>query len=242
MKQYWQRIALKVDALSLRERAIIFAMAALILIVLAQTAILEPQNTKQKQLSQRIKQDQAKISGMQSQIQQKTTSPQVDPDKANQARLEELKQQAAQMQAELRDMQNGLVSPDRMSALLEEILKKNESLHLVSLTILPALSVTEQTNAAGRLVQSAIASTKNKSEITPTAKPEGWVSDTVYKHGVEIVVQGGYLDIMNYLAQLEAMPWQLLWAKAKLNVDEYPRSTLTLTLFTLSLDKKWLNL
>jgi MSHA biogenesis protein MshJ len=47
---------------------------------------------------------------------------------------------------------------------------------------------------------------------------------------------------MNYLEQLEAMPWQLLWANAKLNVDEYPKSTLTLRLFTLSLDKKWLNL
>jgi MSHA biogenesis protein MshJ len=242
MKQYWQKIALKVDALSLRERVIIFAMASVILIALVHTAILEPQTAKQKQLSQRIKQDQSRIAGMQSQIQQKTTSPPVDPDKANQARLEELTQQAAQMQAALRDMQNGLVSPDRMSALLEGILKKNESLHLVSLKTLPASSVTEQTNAAGRLVESAIASTKNKSEMKPTAKPEGWVSDTVYKHGVEIVVQGGYLDIMNYLEQLEAMPWQLLWANAKLNVDEYPKSTLTLTLFTLSLDKKWLNL
>jgi MSHA biogenesis protein MshJ len=242
MKQYWQRIALKVDALSLRERVIIFAMAALILIVLVQTAILEPQTAKQKQLSQRIKQDQSKIAGMQGQIQQKTTSPQADPDSANEARLEDLKQQAAQMQAALRDMQNGLVSPDRMSALLEEILKKNDSLHLVSLKTLPASSLTEQTNAAGRLVESAIASIKNKSEIKPAATPEGAVSDTVYKHGVEIVVQGGYLDIMNYLEQLEAMPWQLLWAKANLNVDEYPKSTLTLTLFTLSLDKKWLNL
>jgi MSHA biogenesis protein MshJ len=242
MKQYWQRIALKVDALSLRERVIIFAMAALILIALVQTAILESQTAKQKQLSQRIKQDQSKIAGMQSQIQQTTTSPQVDPDKANQARLEDLKQQAAQMQAALRDMQNGLVSPDKMSALLEEILKKNEALHLVSLKTLPASSVAEQTNAAGRLVESAIASTRNKSDIKPAAKPEVALYDTVYKHGVEIVVQGGYLDIMNYLEQLEAMPWQLLWAKANLNVDEYPKSTLTLTLFTLSLDKKWLNL
>jgi MSHA biogenesis protein MshJ len=238
MKQYWQRIVLKIDALSLRERVIIFAMASVILIALVHTTILEPQTAKQKQLSQRIKQDQSRIAGMQSQIQQKTTSPLVDPNKANEARLEELKQQAAHMQAALRDMQNGLVSPDTMSALLEEILKKNQSLHLVSLKTLPATSLTEQTNAAGRLVESALASIKNKSEI----KPEGSVSGNVYKHGVEIVVQGGYLDIMNYLEQLEAMPWQLLWAKANLNVDEYPRSTLTLTLFTLSLDKKWLNL
>jgi MSHA biogenesis protein MshJ len=34
----------------------------------------------------------------------------------------------------------------------------------------------------------------------------------------------------------------LLWAKAKLETNDYPQSTLTLTLYTLSLDKKWLNL
>jgi MSHA biogenesis protein MshJ len=58
---------------------------------------------------------------------------------------------------------------------------------------------------------------------------------------VEIVVQGGYMDMMNYMAALEAMPWQLFWGRAKLSVDEYPNATLTLTLFTLSLDKAWLN-
>jgi MSHA biogenesis protein MshJ len=242
MKQHWQRVALKIDALTLRERAIIFAMAAVILIMLFNTTLLEPQFAKQKQLTQRIKQDQSKIAGMQGQIQQKTTSPQVDPDKANKARVEDLRQQAAQMQAAFRDMQNGLISPNKMPSVLEEILKKNGALQLVSLKTLSASSVTEDARAEEKPVERTPASIKNKAEAKPTVSAEGAVSNTVYKHGVEIVVQGGYLDIMNYLAQLEAMPWQLLWAKAKLNVDEYPRSTLTLTLFTLSLDKKWLNL
>jgi MSHA biogenesis protein MshJ len=238
MKEQWQRIALKIDALTLRERVIIFAMAAVILVVLFNTALLEPQFAKQKQLTQRIKQDQSKITGMQAQIQHKTTSPQNDPDKDNKARLEELEQQAAEMQAAFREMQNRLISPDKMPAVLEEILKKNDALQLVSLKTLPVSSVTEDTE---KRAGSALASTKSKAEAKPAVNTERAVSNTVYKHGVEIVVQGGYFDIMNYLAQMEAMPWQLLWAKATLNADEYPRSKLTLTLFTLSLDKKWLN-
>jgi MSHA biogenesis protein MshJ len=242
MKQHWQRIALKIDALSLRERAIIFAMAALILMVLVNTALLDPQFAKQKQLTQRIKKDQSVIAGLQAQIQQKISSNELDPDKADKLRLQEMKDQAAQMQGALRDVERGLISPDKMSALLEDILKQNHALRLVSLKTLPPSSLADQAQAEEKPIDSILSSIKDKAESKLKGKPESFVADKVYKHGVEIVVQGGYLDLMNYLTQLEAMPWQLLWGKAKLDVDDYPRSTLTLTLFTLSLDKKWLNL
>lgn len=233
MKQYWQRLVLKIDALSLRERAIIFAMAALILVVLVNNAVLDPQYARQKQLSQRIKQDQSVIAAIQAEIRQKALSQQTDPDQANKVRLQQLRQQFTQMQVALQDMQKGLVSPDKMSELLEDILTRHGGLRLVSLKTLPASSLTEpalpQKTAAGEnAAQAAAASAVSKG--------------TIYRHGVEIVVRGEYLEIMNYLAQLEAMPWQLFWGKARLNVDEHPTSTLTLTLFTLSLDGEWLNL
>jgi MSHA biogenesis protein MshJ len=65
---------------------------------------------------------------------------------------------------------------------------------------------------------------------------------TVYSHGVEIVVQGGYLEMLNYMNELEQMPWHVFWGNATLKVDEYPQATLTLTLYTMSLNRKWLNL
>ena len=62
----------------------------------------------------------------------------------------------------------------------------------------------------------------------------------IYKHGVEITVQGTYLDLLAYLAELERLPWRMYWGNLDLKVDEYPQSTLVLTLYTLSLDKAWL--
>jgi MSHA biogenesis protein MshJ len=41
---------------------------------------------------------------------------------------------------------------------------------------------------------------------------------------------------------LEAMPTQLFWGRAELQVEEYPDARLTLTLYTLSLDRKWIKL
>jgi len=240
MKQYWQRMVLRIDALSLRERAIIFAMAALVLMTLVNAVMLDPQFAKQKQLSERIKQEQEKIAGIQAEIQQKVRSQAIDPDAAERMRLQGLKQQSAQMQGAMQDVQKGLVPPDKMSELLESILKQNGKLRLVSLKTLPVTGLNEPVSAesktAGEKTAAATASpAKDKQNSQPTA-------GFVYRHGVEIMVQGGYLDMMNYMAALEAMPWQLFWGRAKLSVDEYPKATLTLTLFTLSLDKAWLNI
>ena len=238
MKQYWQRIVLRIDALTLRERAMIFAMAAVVLTTLVNVVLLDPQFAKQKQLSERIKQEQETIAGIQAEIQQKVKSQAIDPDAANRARLQTLKEQSSQMQGAMRDVQKGLVSPDKMSELIESILKQNGRLRLVSLKTLPVTGLSEmvatESKTAGEKTAAAAASPA-KQDSQPAA-------GFVYRHGVEIMVEGGYLDMMNYMAALEAMPWQLFWGRAKLSVDEYPRATLTLTLFTLSLDKAWLNI
>jgi len=239
MKQTWQKLALRIDALSLRERVIIFAMASLILISLINAALLDPQFAKQKQMSLQIKQGQAQIAMIQAEIQQKVKLRELDPDAANVVRLQMLKKQSTQMQGSLRDMQSALVSPDKMTRLLEDIVKQNGQLRLMSLTTLPVTSLRDALPAPGAAGETAAASAPAAAK---DKKENRTVADEVYRHGVVITLQGAYLDMLNYMSALEAMPWQLFWGDAKLKVDDYPKATLTLTLFTLSLDKKWLNL
>jgi MSHA biogenesis protein MshJ len=121
--------------------------------------------------------------------------------------------------------------------LLEDIMRRDGKLRMLSLKTLPvstlAASISGDGNTADKTA--AAAAVKNKAE---SASATG----AIYTHGVEIVIQGGYLEMLDYITRLENMPWQLFWGKAKLNVEEYPKASLTLTLFTLSLDKKWLNL
>ncbi|WP_229425003.1 hypothetical protein [Massilia sp. Se16.2.3] len=64
----------------------------------------------------------------------------------------------------------------------------------------------------------------------------------LYRHGVEVTVRGNYLDMIGYMAALEAMPTQLFWGRAQLEAETWPDSRLTLTLYTLSLDAKWMKL
>jgi MSHA biogenesis protein MshJ len=62
----------------------------------------------------------------------------------------------------------------------------------------------------------------------------------VYKHGVEITVHGTYAALHGYLSRLERSPWAMYWWRAKLEADERSALTLTVTIYTLSLDKAWL--
>jgi MSHA biogenesis protein MshJ len=236
MNAYWQKIVLRVDALSLRERLIIFVMAALVVITLVNSLVLESQFTKQKQITQRIRQEQSQVAGLQAEIQQILKSHDADPDKDNRARLVQLTQQARQIQGSLRDMQKGLIAPDKVTVVLEDILRRNGRLRLVSLKTLPVANLTEQASDE-KATRADAGSSADRGQTQK--KP---ATESIYKHGVEITVQGGYADIVNYLAALESMPWQLFWGGANLAVEEYPRTTLRLTLYTLSLDRKWLNL
>jgi MSHA biogenesis protein MshJ len=224
MKQQWQRLAVKIDAMSLRERAAIFAMAALIVVTLVNTLMLDPLLARQKALSQRVVAEQGSIADMQMQIQALVEAHGADPDAANRLHLAGLQQQRTQLAEQLQILQKGLVPPEKMPELLQDILKRQGRLQLVALNTLPV------TGLAAEKVK-----VEGQQEIATSAQKQ------VYMHGVEITVQGSYADLLGYLTQLEHLPWQMFWGKVSLEVKDHPLATLTLTLYTLSLDKTWLS-
>jgi MSHA biogenesis protein MshJ len=229
IKTQWQRVADRVDAMSLRERTLIFFAIAIALIVLVNTLLIDPLLTRHKKLQQEITQTQEKTSAMLTQIQALVKTWNVDPDMALRSRLAQLREQSDQTGKTLENIQSGLVSPQRMPTLLNDILRHNRSLHLVALKTLPVKILGEpETTAAGVAAQSAL--------LQKPTTPEG----VVYKHGVEITLEGSYLDLLRYLTEIEALPWHVFWGKADVDVEKYPKVTLTLRLYTLSMDKAWL--
>jgi MSHA biogenesis protein MshJ len=212
----WTTLANKLNDRNLRERGLIFLMLVSVLVALVYSQFLEPQISKQKALSQQIMQKQSQIKSMQTQLQALEETRTVDPDTANRTKLESLRIQLVQLKALLQVKQQQLIPPEKIPGLLEEMLNRNQQLQLISLNSLPPSTVTagdEQSNSAER---------------------------EFFKHGVEISVRGSYFDLVDYLAQLEKLPTQIFWGKASLKVENYPISSLTLTLYTLSLDKVWL--
>jgi MSHA biogenesis protein MshJ len=162
---------------------------------------------------------------LQAQIENMLSGGRVDPDAATRVRLAALNHKLEQSRAALQSVRQSLVPPEKMARLLEDVLTQNRNLKLVSLKTLPVSGVLEMLADA--------APPKNEEK-----KPAG---PAIYKHGVEIAVSGSYAELTQYLDTMEKLPWRMIWGKAEMRVEEYPLVTLTITLYTLSMDKTWLS-
>jgi MSHA biogenesis protein MshJ len=254
MKAMWKKQSTLFDAKTLRERASVFGACAGLLVFLVHSLALAPLFARQASLAAQIRQQQASITGIDAEIVQKLSGFAADPDAVSRVRLEKLRQDAGETAAALRAMQKGLVSPDQIAGLLETILKKNGHLTLLSLKTVESGAIGDELLAAAQSDAAAAPDKESKPESKPETKPEtkpaldakaaGVIkpSQVLYRHGVEIVVQGSYPDMVAYMAALEAMPTQLFWRKAELVAGSYPRASLRLNVYTLSLDQKWMKL
>jgi len=231
LKQRVSELAARVDALTLRERGLLFAAAAAVIVFIGHTMVLGPIYHAQDMLRDQISQQRNNMMGLDDEITAKVRAYQVDPDAPARARLDALQQETMALGDSLLAMEHGLVPPERMAPLLDTILRANGRLKLVSMRTLPVEAVGAP--ASGNAAGPAAAPPKDA-----PAKP----ADLLYLHGVEVTVRGNYLDMIDYMSALEAMPTRLFWGRAQLDVEEYPASRLTLTLYTLSLDRKWMKL
>jgi MSHA biogenesis protein MshJ len=235
VKQQWLKLAARIDGLSQRERIMAFAASAAALVFVAQTTMIGPLLRKQELLRTQVIQQQNNIAGINAEITQKLQEAEADPDAPVRARLQAAREESAGLTESLRAMQKGLVAPERVAPLLESILRANGRLKMVSVRTLPVepLSAIGAKQGAGDGVPAATAAAVTGS------KPK---HELLFRHGVELTVRGSYLDMVDYMSALEALPTQLFWGKAQLDVEEYPSVRLTLTLYTLSLDEKWMKL
>jgi MSHA biogenesis protein MshJ len=217
----------RIDAMKVGERGALFAVAAGLIVLLVHTTMLSPLLAQRAELQSQLRQQNDNIAGLDAEIKAVVEAHERDPDAPARARLVAVKSESGALAAQLRAMQSKLVPAERMAPLLQTILRDNGRLQLVSLKTLPVHSLLEATAAAGAAPDGAAA-----------ARP----ASLIYRHAVEVTVRGNYLDMVNYMATLESMPDQLFWAHADLQVEQYPNARLTLTLYTLSLDQKWMTL
>ena len=238
MKLMVQRIIQTIDAKSLRERIAIFAGIVVVLILLINTFVFDPQYEQQKTLSEKIHTSQSKIAQMQTEIQAIIGAQSFNPDAANTLRLQNLQTKSQELRSDLQGLSSVLVKPENMAALLEEMLTRNNGLHLVSLKTLPVTSLGKQVGSVAKASpEQMLKSVSGQSDPIQSVN-----NSAIYKHGVDMVIRGKYLDMMAYMIALEAMPSQLYWGRVTMQMEAWPEATWTLSVFTLSLDEKWLNL
>ena len=213
MRRELKRLLERIDGATLHERIGVFVAAALVLIYVAYSAWLAPLQARQKKAAAENVQRQAELTALQAELQRLARGAELDINAETRGRQGALRAELAQLNSKLLNEQRRFTPPERMRAVLSEMLERHRGLTLVNLRTLPPAPVREAD--AGR--------------------PGG-----VYRHGIEMTLAGGYHEFYDYLQALERMPSQLYWARVELSTGEYPAATLKLTVYTLSFEKAWL--
>jgi len=266
MKTYWIKFDTWLMALSQRERMIVVGATAAMLVYLTYMLVLDPAYSRERTLRAAMVEQRMLISGIDSELIQLDMASRRDPDREVRERLRVLQQDSADLRAKLRSAQKGLVAPERMGALLQQMVQGHGKLRLVSLKTLPPQGTVDGSFAALDLAEQPARPAAPPASVTapsangtpnasvngpgnanagagkPPAGPAAAPAPLLFRHGVQLVLQGSYLEMIGYLEALEAMPTQLFWGAAVLDADQYPQARLTLTLYTLSLDQKWIAL
>lgn len=215
MKALIRRYAERIDSATLRERVMIFLAATLILVFLANAALIEPLRAKQKRTATETAQLAQDLQAVQAQLATVVQRVARDPDAPNRAKLTALREQLLQLNARVAQEQRRFTPPDRMRGVLEEMLRRNKGLALLDLKTLPVTPV--------------------GAPVRGESAPAG-----VYRHGIEFTVSGSYVQLYEYLRMLESLPTQLYWGRAELAAQGHPVLTLKLTAYTVSFDPAWL--
>lgn len=218
-----KRLEQRINAMTLRERGILFMVILALLFWLASNVVFSSLRSEQQRLEQDVRGRLADLQTLSEQSQAVQQALEQDPEALADARIKQLKQQLTDEEASVAHLVRGLVTPQAMPQLVRDVLAKNRALQVIKLENLPA----ESLNPASTTGAPAEATPEN-----PAAQ--------VYRHGMRIELRGQYVDIVRYLRALEAMQSKVFWGEVQFQSEEYPVSRVTLLIYTISLNQAWL--
>lgn len=223
MKLLLDAYAKRLDARNKRERVLIFFAGVAVLVAFLYGLGVAPALERRNTMNLRIADQTNQIVAAQAQKTELEQQMRQDPDGSVRERIAARRKDIEQIDAQLSGLQRSLVPPERMGAVLQDLVGQDPRVRIVRLHNIAATPLVEK-----------------ESDPAVVAKTgASGVGRHVFKHAVQVTVEGNYLDLLAYVARLEKQPWQVYWGRTKM-VADYPKVQIELTLYTLSLDKNWL--
>jgi MSHA biogenesis protein MshJ len=220
----------------MRERIMVFAAVMVALLALSYTLLIEPELIRQRRINAAMLQKHSEMKALDAQVTKLLGAPAQNRDRPERERLAGLRKELAEVEARIAAEERRFTAPAQMRGVIEEVLGRSRGLALVELK---TLATTTLTDTAKPPAAAKPAAGGKPPAGTKAAGARG--ERLIYRHGLEVTVSGSYLDLLAYLRDLEALPTQLYWGALELDASAYPKLSMKLTVYTLSLDRAWLN-
>ncbi len=243
MSALWGKFAARFNALAERERWLIALALIAVIVFVGEMLVIEPERKRAQAAERSQREQQEQLATLTTQL-AALQNPANDPDVTARAELDALRTQLAEQRQRLTVFDETLVPPQQMADLLETMIGHNAGLRLISLKTLPAAPLLEP--KADKATEKAQDGKVPEGKATSADAATG--SDTssadarfgLFKHGVEITLEGSYSDLAAYLGRLEQAKSKLLWSSVSLSAENHPKLVMKLTVYSLSLDRTWL--
>lgn len=202
----------KIDALSMRERLLMFITMLVLIAILWHTLLMQPLAQRADQTRTQLNELEQRISSANQNLEDQIMQLASGGDEQR-LRIASLRRRIDEINATLGNHAAELIDPSEMAQVLEGVLKEQSRLNLVRIrnTTPDSLSADEDPSAV-----------------------------TFYRHGLEIEVEGSYAACLEYLSAIESLPWRLYWQVLELDVIDYPLNRIRIEVGTLSLDEEWI--
>ena len=201
-----------VDKISMRERVLVFGAGMMLLGTVWYLGLMQP-------LTKQVAKNRTEITSLQERM--NTTNQNLEiqvlqissTGAEDREKFERVQQRLDEINERLGGYAAELIDPAEMSRVLQGVLKEQSKLRLIR------------------------ARNISRGEMSASAEAE---TTTFYRHGLEIEFEGSYLACLEYLQEIEALPWRFYWQFLDIEVLEYPRNRIRLEVSTLSPDEEWI--
>ena len=140
-----------------------------------------------------------------------------DPNALLQRTIARLNAQNTRLDLEIEAMSGKLVQPADMAVVLSRVMSQQGGVKLLGMQNRPPESLFFRTGNgdAGALV--------------------------IYKHGLDLTLKGSYLDVLQYLAEIESLGVRFFWERVEYKAVTYPEGEIAIQVFTLSTQEQLLD-
>lgn len=234
MKAAWQALVGRFAARSRRERLMVAALLVIGLPLAALSLWVEPAWRAHLAL-------QAELAASRADSVRLASRQPVDPNAMARTELASLQARLAQDQKAVAELSRSMVAPTEMVQLLERLLARHPGVRLLGMRSLAS----EPWAGTKPGTDPGASSTDSAAAAAGAAAPPAGASvqrNGLYRHGVELELEGGWHALRAYLADIERSPRRLQWGQLQLSSQEHPTTRMKISLHTLSLEAAWLQL
>lgn len=213
-----EQLRIRIDSMTLRERVMLFGAVVMVLFMAWDSFLMAPLEARKESQLARLESVRLEIEELNQQIQALVEDHDKDPNLQLRRELARVNSRIDGIDARIGREMTGLIGPRQMARMLEEVLVRQSGLKPLRIENLGSAPL-----------------------VTPSeGESEDGQGAGAFRHRLLLEMEGGYLQAVEYLQALQALPWAFYWDEVSIEVVDYPTARMRLVVSTLSLKESWI--